>query len=258
MHLQDLLSWLWLMPAFALLALLVMPIIWTSRYLRYVRMRRQFFLMHGNAARPLMVSFLFLSMVMPTLAQTAPAPAASAPAALPITWQCDFNGTRAGRYDGAIWAYCFGDDGVKVYVKQRVIMISGITAGMIADASSWARTGKPDLWEFASSEAIWNSPDAAPARAMMWAAIQDERKAGTMPKIPVWVVAPNPASSTVPPTRPMFLAADPGKTVKERATVGAVCACAAQVIKGTQTLCPLKQSDPANLPSSNLTACVRQ
>lgn len=71
----------------------------------------------------------------------------------------------------------------------------------------------------------------------------------------VWRVQPNPLSTSVPATRPMFSAADPSKTVAERAYVGDLCTCAAPVIKGTQKLCPLRQLGDLP-PTTNLTACV--
>lgn len=90
------------------------------------------------------------------------------------------------------------------------------------------------------------------------------------PKNKVWRVAPNPSSTSIPPTRPMW---DPTATkqVAERATVGALCDCAKPVAKSTQTLCPLSPftGPGASLPdlppaelaawlaARNLTACVR-
>lgn len=77
------------------------------------------------------------------------------------------------------------------------------------------------------------------------------------PASAVWRVAPNPASTTTPPTRPMFSAADPSKQVAERATVGATCNCSAPVVKGTQTLCPLAATPAGPAPTTNLTACTK-
>lgn len=71
----------------------------------------------------------------------------------------------------------------------------------------------------------------------------------------LWRVQPNPLSTTVPATRPMFSAADPSKTVVERAYVGDLCLCTTPVIKGTQKLCPLRQLGDLP-PTANLTACV--
>jgi hypothetical protein len=82
-----------------------------------------------------------------------------------------------------------------------------------------------------------------------------EVSCGPVPTPPVvaavWLVAPNSASTTVPPTRPMYEPTG-AKTVGERATVGAVCnEAATPVLKGTQTLLPIKGG------STNVTACVR-
>ena len=66
-----------------------------------------------------------------------------------------------------------------------------------------------------------------------------------------WRVAPNPQSTTTPPTRPMWLP-DGSKQVAERATVGQPCDCSKPLVKGTQTLCPL-----ASKPAGNVTACVK-
>jgi len=71
----------------------------------------------------------------------------------------------------------------------------------------------------------------------------------------LWRVQANPLSTTVPATRPMFSAADPSKTVAERAYVGDLCLCTTPVVKGTQKLCPLRQFGDLP-PTTNLTACV--
>lgn len=75
------------------------------------------------------------------------------------------------------------------------------------------------------------------------------------PKAFSWRVAPNPSSTSTPPTRPMW---DPAgaKQVDERAPVGALCDCSKRLAKGTQTLCPLSPfTDPP--ATGNLTACTR-
>lgn len=72
------------------------------------------------------------------------------------------------------------------------------------------------------------------------------------PMVLTWMVAPNAASITDPPTRPMWDATG-AKAVTERAVVGVTCNCAAPVPKGAQVLCRIQGS-----ASVNLTACVRQ
>lgn len=74
------------------------------------------------------------------------------------------------------------------------------------------------------------------------------------PNSPLWKVQQNPASTTTPPSRPMFAASDPSKTVSERATVGSLCDCSTKVAKGTQTLCPLS---PFTGPSASLPTSVQ-
>lgn len=71
-----------------------------------------------------------------------------------------------------------------------------------------------------------------------------------------WRVAPNAASTSTPPTRPMWNSTGT-KTVAERATVGAECDCTAPISKNGQTLCPLKKTG-ATQPTTNITACVLQ
>lgn len=191
-----------------------------------------------------LISFFGLLMLAPMLAFAAP------------EWDCDFKGTRAGRVGNVIWAYCFGQDGDTRLIRQRVILPSAITAEAISDAKSWALTGQPDLFARAASDVSWSDPRTAAAREAMAAAIEAERKAGTMPPLKFWRVAANPLSASTPPTRPMFDATG-AKGVAERAIVGSLCNCSTPVVKGTQTLCPLRQfGDLA--PTTNVTACVRQ
>lgn len=171
-------------------------------------------------------------------------------------WQCDFKGTRAGREGSVIWAYCFGQDGDTRLIRQRVILPGALTGEAISDAKSWALTGKPDLFARPTSDAAWSDPNTATARGVMAAAIEAERKAGTMPPLKFWRVAPNPASTTTPPSRPMFDATG-AKSVGERAIVGSLCNCSAPIVKGTQTLCPLRQFGDVT-PTTNVAACVRQ
>lgn len=203
-----------------------------------------------------LLALLFCSSAFAQTGATSLPPTGPKPMVVPIDWKCDFQGTRAGRVGTVIWAYCFGTDNAKTYARQRVILGGGITAQMESDATRWAKTGAPDVWVIGASTAIWDSAEAAVARAAMAAAIQAEKDAGTIPLPPQWRVLANSVSTTVPPTRPMFLASDVTKTAPERAYVGDVCNCAAQVMKGTQTLCPLAQlGDIA--PTTNVTACVR-
>jgi hypothetical protein len=69
----------------------------------------------------------------------------------------------------------------------------------------------------------------------------------------VWLVAPNIASTTTPPSRPMW-SPDGTKAMTTRAVVGAECACpATPLVKNTQTLCPLAVGG-----SPNLAYCVKQ
>lgn len=86
--------------------------------------------------------------------------------------------------------------------------------------------------------ATWLAADADPDR----------------PVLKSWRVAPNPQSTSTPPTRPMW---DPTATryVAERATVDELCDCSRKTQKGSQTLCPLSpfKEPPA---SANLAACV--
>lgn len=72
----------------------------------------------------------------------------------------------------------------------------------------------------------------------------------------LWRVAPNPQSTTVPPTRPMW---NPEATaqVSERAYVDDLCDCAAPILKGTQTLCPLRKLGDIE-PTKNRAACVQK
>lgn len=189
------------------------------------------------------------------LPPTGPKPQVSIPT--PIIWACDFKGTRVGRVGGVIWAYCFGVDDAKTYVRKRVILGGGITAAMESDAISWVKTGSPDLWAVSASSTIWASSEAAQARQAIEDSIAAEKAAGTMPMPAQWRVAPNPSSTSIPPTRPMFLATDTTKTVKERAYVGDLCDCSKPSSKGTQTLCRLRQLGEV-VPSDNLTACLKQ
>jgi hypothetical protein len=64
---------------------------------------------------------------------------------------------------------------------------------------------------------------------------------GSAPVLAVdWVVAPNAASTSIPPTRPMWAPPDGVKALTERATVGYSCDCTTVVQKGAQTLCLLR------------------
>ncbi len=168
-------------------------------------------------------------------------------------WQCDFQNTRAGRVGTVIWAYCFGIDGDVVKVRKRVILGQGVTPEMERDVTGWAKNGAPDLFSRPADEAIWRAPEAQSAIAAMNAAIAAERAAGTIPKAPQWRVARNPQSTTVPPTRPMW-SADGAKVVTERAYVGDLCNCSAPLVKGTQTLCPLRPLGDIE-PTANRAAC---
>lgn len=224
------------------------------------------------AIAPALVSILTAACVLGALAAVlllaAPSKAhAQVPAG--VVWDCGFKGTRTDNVGTSIWAYCFGELDGQVYVRKRVIMPSAITAESKAEVRQWVLTGTPDLWARATSTEVWNSPQAQQVRTAMEAAIERERIAGTLPKPRVWKVAPNPSSTSTPPTRPMW---DPAgtKQVAERATVGALCDCSTKVAKSTQTLCPLSPfTEPgANLPDlppaelaallakRNLTACV--
>lgn len=178
-----------------------------------------------------------------------------------IDWKCkDYRDVRSDNVGRVLWAYCFGIGGDQVYVKKRVILPEGFAIQSEIDAAfddlkSWVLTGSPDLFARTPSQAIWNDPRVAEARAAMDRAIAAEKSAGTIPKPKPWRVAPNPSSTTVPPTRPMWDAAGL-KQVTERAYVDDICNCASPVIKGTQTLCPLRQLGDLP-PTTNITACVR-
>jgi len=186
----------------------------------------------------------------------APPAQAQTPAPAPVEWDCGLKSTRADNAGTVLWAYCFGFQYDQVLVRKRVIMPSAITAEAKADAKQWVLTGTPDLWARATSEQVWNSPEAQGARVALEAALQAERAAGTIPKPRLWRVAPNPSSTTTPPTRPMW---DPAgaKQVTERAYVGELCNCKAPVLKGTQVLCPLRQLGDLP-PTANITACARE
>lgn len=168
-------------------------------------------------------------------------------------WQCEFKDVRTNRVGTVIWAYCFGIDGDQVRTKKRVILGRGVTPEMEADALTWAKTGKPDLFARSADEAIWNSSEAQPAIQAMRQAIAAEFAAGTAPKAPMWRVARNSRSTTTPPTRPMWNATG-SREVSERAYVGDLCNCAEPLVKGTQTLCPLRQLGDL-VPTANRAAC---
>ena len=183
---------------------------------------------------------LALILLIPSLAQA-------------VEWQCDFKGTRAGRVGSVIWAYCFGIEGDAVKVRQRVLLPSSVTVEAIADAKQWVLSGTPNLFARPADQAIWDSPTVASARQEMADAIKAEVSAGTVPVPPRWRVAPNPSSTTIPPTRPMWDSAV-AKSVTERAYVGDLCDCSTKVAKGTQTLCTLRPFGDLP-PTSNRTAC---
>lgn len=191
------------------------------------------------------LALLGASLISPANAQT-PAP---------VEWDCGLKGTRADNAGTVLWAYCFGFQYDQVLVRKRVILPSAITAEAKAAAKEWTLTGTPDLWARATSEQVWNAPEAQQARAALEAALQAERAAGTVPKPRPWRVAPNPASTTTPPTRPMW---DPtgAKQVSERAYVGDLCNCQAPVLKSSQVLCPLRKLGDLP-PTANVTACVK-
>lgn len=182
-------------------------------------------------------------------------------AAQAIEWQCDFKGVRSDNVGRVIWAYCFGVDAETVYVKKRVIIPGGITLqaeldAAYADLKSWIKTGTPDLMARPASLEIWNDPRAAKAREEMDRAIAAEKAAGTLPKPKPWRVAVNPASTSVPPTRPMWDATGT-KSVNERAYVGDICNCKIPIFRNSQTLCPLRQLGDLP-PTTNVTACERK
>lgn len=170
-----------------------------------------------------------------------------------VEWQCDFKGTRAGRVGSVIWAYCYGIDADTVKVRQRVLLPNAVTVEAIADAKQWVLTGTPNLFARPADQSLWDSPTVAAARQEMADAIKAEVSAGTVPVPPRWRVAPNPSSTTIPATRPMWNSAG-ANSVSERAYVGDLCDCSTKVAKGTQTLCTVRQlGDIA--PTTNRTAC---
>lgn len=181
--------------------------------------------------------------------------------AQPIEWQCDFKGVRSDNVGNVIWAYCFGVGVDQVYVRKRVIIPGGITLQAEIDAAyddlkSWIKTGTPDLMARPASRALWDDARAVQARAAMDRAIAAEQVAGTVPKPKPWRVAVNPASTSIPPTRPMWDATGT-KSVSERAYVGDICNCTTPIIRNSQTLCPLRPFGDLP-PTTNVTACERK
>lgn len=175
-----------------------------------------------------------------------------------IEWRCDFKDLRAGRVDTIVWWYCFGvdHDAEKVFVRARVYDALALDDATEQEVVSWSQGRGPDLWARAPSATLWTAPKVAAARAEMQADMSAEIAAGRFPLPRMWRVAPNPSSTTVPPTRPMWDATG-AKAVAERAYVGDRCDCSAPLVKGTQTLCPLRQlGDIA--PTTNRAACAKQ
>lgn len=201
-----------------------------------------------------MLKSIFLAAAL--LAGAAPVQAQNAAA---VKWLDSYKDVRVGQADGVIWAYWFGFDGDRVLVRKRVIMPGGITAQIEAKAIAWAK-GDPaaaDLPSAPASSTIWNDPRAAAARQELEAALAAEVKARTIPRPPGWSVAKNASSTTTPPTRPMFDASGE-RQVKTRAVVGDRCDCKTlQVVKGTQTLCPLAPLIPGQGVSEAITACAK-
>lgn len=161
----------------------------------------------------------------------------------------------------AWWGYwCPQDDGTWGVTTQRCVVGRGcLDAGTLTGIlDTAARSADPiAALQVARAQATMS---VLPSEQVAWDAAEIDLLAALhkiRPPESIWKVAPNPSSTTTPPTRPMFSAADPAKQVSERATVGATCNCAKPVPKGTQTLCPLAPVN-GSTPSTNLTACVKQ
>lgn len=205
---------------------------------------------------------------VPVQAPPPPAPAASAP---PVAkkecihksyWTPFGSGTewvRGTRDGGAVkvswWGYwCPEVDGTwGAVMMQCVEGRTCVSAAVLsAELDTAARSSDP-VASFQAARARLASP-VLEAEKATWSAARADLIAALeriKPAVALWVVAPNPSSTTTPPTRPMFLLADPSKQVTQRATVGARCDCSKPVLKNTLTLCPLAGTvDP-------LTACVR-
>lgn len=169
----------------------------------------------------------------------------------------EFGGTKV-----AWWVYwCPQPDGSWSPVTQRCVVGRGCmdprALSQVLDTA--ARSADPVAALRQARDQFTLPP--LPGELGAWDMAESDMLAAAIklkPATTVWKVAPNPASTTVPPTRPMFSAADPSKQVAERATVGATCNCRAPVAKGTQTLCPLAATTVAPAPTTNLTSCTKQ
>lgn len=166
--------------------------------------------------------------------------------------------------DMAVFWPCVSDYAVTVFWR-------GITAELITEqnyekAAGFMR-GKNDTLLDAPLTIRADDPRLAHIRARITERLAAEKAAGTWPKDPVWVVAPNPQSTSTPPTRPIVDYPSLKTITGKRAVVGELCNCRAMhITKGTavsptltytgsQTLCWL--ADNTN-PANELTACVRK
>lgn len=189
----------------------------------------------------------------------------SAASGVAVTWQKAPSQIRFGvardpqtGIPNTAYAYWFGVSETDTYVVKRVFDPAKLNDDAVDEARRFLLgTGTIDLTAQPTDAAVWADPKMTGAKAMIDLRIAQEQTAGTIPKALPWRVAPNPSSTTTPPTRPMFSAQDVTKTVSERAIVGSLCDCAAPVPKGTQTLCVLRKTATFPAPTTNLTACVR-
>lgn len=176
-----------------------------------------------------------------------PVPAAVRPAGLPqqLGGQCTLGVFEANANGAAVAYWCAHPAPTPATLYLYAVRWSAITPAMLAD---YAQLGLPgdNAERIRAMQARYQTANIADMCDVWGPAI--DRINASMPAtmaLPVWVVAPNPLSTTTPPTRASFAVVNGMRSYSSTGmvTVGAACDCTAiSLTEGRTTFCSVAPS----------------